>query len=56
MTLKRVIPEIPLFLVTEAHSVQTEKEALCRGIDAVFEKEDDLTAFVMNARAVCGLE
>jgi len=55
-TLKLIMPEIPLFLVMEQHCLETEKEALSRGIDAVFAKEDDLTSLLMNARAICGLE
>jgi DNA-binding NarL/FixJ family response regulator len=53
--LKRSLPRVPLFLVTQEHSMAAEREALHRGIDAVF-KSDDLTSLVMNARAVCGLE
>jgi hypothetical protein len=33
-----------------------EKEALGRGIDAVFESDDDFAAPVMYARAIYGLE
>lgn len=54
--LKTIMPEIPVFIVAQEHSVEVEKEALSRGADAVFEKDHDFTALVMNARAVCGLE
>jgi two-component system response regulator YesN len=51
--LKIIMPEVPLFLITDQHHVQAEKDVLSRGIDAVFEKAHDLTALVMNARAIC---
>jgi DNA-binding NarL/FixJ family response regulator len=54
--LKLILPEVPLFLVAEHHDLETEKEALSHGIDAVFEKDHDFTSLVRNARAVCGLE
>jgi hypothetical protein len=50
------MPEVPVFLVTEQPTVEAEKEALSRGIDAVFEKDHDFTSLVMNARVVCGVE
>jgi len=53
--LKTILPEVPLFLVTDQHDVQSEKEALSRGIDAVFENKNDFAAIMTNARAVCGL-
>jgi DNA-binding NarL/FixJ family response regulator len=52
--LKRVLPEIPLFLITEKYDAREEKEALSHGIDAVFEKNDEFKSIVMNARAACG--
>jgi len=51
--LKIIMPEVPLFLITDQHDVHAEKDVLSRGIDAVFEKAHDLTALVMNARAIC---
>ena len=54
--IKVVLPETPLFLVTKSPSMEAEKDALSRGIDAVFEKNGDLTPLMRNARAVCGLE
>lgn len=53
---KRILPRVPLFLVTPGHRMIAEKEALHRGVDAVFRSDDDPTSLVMNARAVCGLE
>jgi CheY-like chemotaxis protein len=55
-TLKLIMPRVPLFLVMEQQSAQAEKEALSHGIDAVFEKAQDLTSLVMNARAICGAD
>jgi DNA-binding NarL/FixJ family response regulator len=54
--IKLIMPEVSVFLVTEQPTVEAEKEALSRGIDAVFEKDDDFTSLMMNARAVCGVE
>jgi DNA-binding NarL/FixJ family response regulator len=54
--LKTILPEVPLFLVTDQNDADSEKEALSRGIDGVFEKESDFAAIMTNARAVCGLE
>jgi len=54
--LKLSMPDVQVFLVTELRGMEAEKEALSHGIDAVFERDDDLNSLVMNARAVCGLE
>ena len=54
-TLKMTMPEVQVFLVTELYGMEAEKKALSHGIDAVFERHDDLISLVMNARAVCGL-
>ena len=54
--LKRILARVPLFLVTQEHSMSVEKEAFLRGIDAVFKNDYDLTSLVMNAGAMCGLE
>jgi CheY-like chemotaxis protein len=52
---KLILPNVQVFLVTELRGMEVEKKALSRGIDAVFERDDDLKSLVMNARAVCGL-
>jgi DNA-binding NarL/FixJ family response regulator len=49
---KRNIPDLPLLLVAEGVSLETEKKALAHGVDAVFPKQDDPTALAMNARAI----
>jgi len=54
--LKLSMPEVGIFLVTKLRGMEAEKEALSHGIDAVFERGDDLNSLVMNARAVCGLD
>jgi hypothetical protein len=54
--LKLSMPEVPVFLVTELLGMETEKIALAHGIDAAFERNEDLNSLVMNARAACGLE
>jgi DNA-binding NarL/FixJ family response regulator len=55
-SLKVQIPKLPVFLVTELHGLEAEREALSHGIDAVFESDDDLSSLVMNARAACSFE
>jgi DNA-binding NarL/FixJ family response regulator len=53
-TLKQQTPGTPLFMLLRHYTVATEREALSRGICAVFAKDDDLTCLIPNARAVCG--
>jgi len=54
--LKAIAPKLPIFLLTADCDADLEKEALSRGITAVFSKLDDLATLVNNARAVCGIE
>jgi DNA-binding NarL/FixJ family response regulator len=54
-TIKTVLPKVPLFLVTDRHDQRFERRALSRGVDAVFEKEEDVTPLLLNARAAVGL-
>ena len=49
---KQHIPSVPLLLVAEEVSLETEKKALAHGVDAVFPKEDDPTALALNVRAL----
>jgi two-component system response regulator DesR len=49
---KQHIPDLPLLLVAEEVSLETERKALAHGVDAVFPKEDDPTALALNARAI----
>jgi DNA-binding NarL/FixJ family response regulator len=49
---KRRIPDLPLLVVAEEVSLDTEKKALAHGADAVFPKEDDPAALAQNARAI----
>jgi two-component system response regulator DesR len=49
---KQHIPSVPLLLVAEEVSLETEKKALAHGVDAVFPKEDDPTALNLNVRAL----
>ena len=51
--LKKIVPPLPIFLLTADQDLHVEKEALSCGIDAVFTKVDDLEALVANAAAVC---
>jgi DNA-binding NarL/FixJ family response regulator len=53
--LMNIVPQLPIFMLTENYTASTEKEALSRGITAVFSKLEDLTPVVANACAVCGI-
>jgi len=50
--LKLSMPEVPLFLVSEHCSMQSERQAISYGIDAMFETKDELSSLVLNARAL----
>jgi DNA-binding NarL/FixJ family response regulator len=54
--LKSAAPEVTVFLVLESSDVAIERRALASGVDAVFEKNEDLSALLLNARAICGLD
>jgi two-component system response regulator NreC len=54
-TIKLVLPDVPLFLVTDHHDPRFERKAVAAGVDALFEKEDDITPLLLNARTVVGL-
>jgi DNA-binding NarL/FixJ family response regulator len=54
-TFKQHIPDLPLLLVAEEVSLETEKKALAHGVDAVFPKQDDPTALALNVRALYDL-
>jgi DNA-binding NarL/FixJ family response regulator len=54
-TIKMVLPKVPLFLVTDHHDHRFERRALSRGVDAIFEKDDDTTTLLLNARAAVGI-
>ena len=49
--LKLCMPEVPLFVVAEYCSLQSEKRAILYGIDALFETKQDLNSLVLNVRA-----
>ena len=49
---KQRIPDLPLLVVAEEVSLDTEKKALAHGAEAVFPKEDDPAALAQNARAI----
>jgi two-component system nitrate/nitrite response regulator NarP len=51
--LKLAKPDVPLFMITVDYTAATEREALSRGISAVFAKDDELkNCLLPNARAV----
>jgi DNA-binding NarL/FixJ family response regulator len=49
---KKLSPNRPLLLVAGHVSFEAEKQALSNGADAVFPKEDDPKALLLNARAL----
>jgi two-component system response regulator YesN len=49
--LRKMMPRLPIFMLTADGDLHAEKEALSRGINAVFSKEEDLETLVANARA-----
>jgi DNA-binding NarL/FixJ family response regulator len=50
--LKKIMPEVPLMMLTCYHSSAAEKEALASGITAVFSKPDGMQNLIWTARAV----
>jgi len=54
--LRAALPGIQLFLLVERQGFEVEKEALSRGIHAVFAKNEDLTPLLSNALAACNKE
>jgi CheY-like chemotaxis protein len=52
---KELSPNLPILLVAEHVSFEAEKQALSHGANAVFPKEDDPQALLLNARALCDL-
>jgi DNA-binding NarL/FixJ family response regulator len=54
--LRKMMPRLPIFMLTTDYSVDFEHTALSCGVSAVFSKLGDLGTLVANARAVCGLE
>ena len=50
--LKLSMPSVPLFVVTERCSLQSERQAILHGIDAIFETKQELNSLALNARAV----
>ena len=52
---KQQILSVPLLLMAEEVSLETEKEVLAHGVDAVFPKQDDPTALALHVRALYDL-
>lgn len=53
--IKKSNTELPIFLITNRHSMEEEKEAFSHGINVVFERDFEFNSILMNARAICGL-
>jgi DNA-binding NarL/FixJ family response regulator len=54
--IRKMMPRMPIFMLTGDRDLHAEKDALSSGINAVFSKVEDLEALVENAREVCGIE
>ena len=54
--LREEFPTAQVFLLTEGHSFDVEREAVSHGIDAVFSTDEGLGPLLSNARAACRLE
>jgi DNA-binding NarL/FixJ family response regulator len=50
--LRRILPAVPVFLLTAHYMDATKQAAMQVGIRAVFSKHDDLAPLVTQARAV----
>ena len=50
--LRKMLPSVPLFLLTAHYGKVTEQAALDVGIRAVFAKHEDLRALIAHARVV----
>src|SRR5256885_13463635 len=51
-SLKKIMPNVPLMMLTCYHSSAAEKEALASGVTAVFSKPDGMQNLIWKARAV----
>ena len=54
--LRKIMPRLPIFMLTADRDLHAEKDALSSGINAVFSKVEDLETLVANARAVQGMK
>jgi len=50
--LKKIMPDVPLMMLTCYHSSAAEQEALASGVSAVFSKPDGMQNLIWTARAV----
>lgn len=50
--LKKLMPDVPLMMLTCYHSSAAEREALASGVTAVFSKPDGMQNLIWQARAV----
>jgi DNA-binding NarL/FixJ family response regulator len=51
-TLRKIMPKVPLLMLTCYHSTAAEQEALAAGVTAVFSKPDGMQNLIWQARAV----
>jgi DNA-binding NarL/FixJ family response regulator len=51
-SLKKIMPDVPLMMLTCYHSSAAEKEALASGVTAVFSKPDGMQNLIWKARSV----
>lgn len=50
--LRKLMPKVPLLMLTCYHSTAAEREALASGVTAVFSKPDGMQNLIWQARAV----
>jgi chemotaxis response regulator CheB len=53
--LKVLMPEVPIFVIASM-TWESEKRVLSLGVDAIFDKDDDFTPVIENAKAVLAWE
>jgi hypothetical protein len=54
-TLKLLMPEVPVFVIARM-TWELEKDAVSRGVDAVFDKDGDFSPVIENAKAALAWE
>jgi DNA-binding NarL/FixJ family response regulator len=53
--LREIVPQVPIFMITNHYNCRVEKRALSGGITAMFSRRENPGSVLANARAVCGV-
>jgi DNA-binding NarL/FixJ family response regulator len=53
--LREIVPQVPIFMLTNQYNCTVEKRALSGGITAMFSRREDPGSVLANAQAVCGV-